>query len=203
MNERLTSEKYAIYKGAVMIIGLLSMIVFSAKTINYLSKINIFIVLAAYLIIAYFGVRISRYSSDVRYSLTGFVLVIMPLGVVLNLLLKKISQGLVQHVVLIAIITTIVMTVVAYKRQKIFKSEGEELFIPLVALFILELVGSLFWFKSTQIVDSIVAIIFSMYLIGNWKRSLKYELTIQAVIDSCVEIYVVPINKIAALFKRE
>lgn len=199
-----TYKKYNIYRAIIMMIGFLASIVMIAKTYNYfVAKWNIFAVIAAYIVIAIIGIVISGHSSDVKFSFTGFLMVVAPAGVVFKILLRKVSDGLVTHVLIMSIVTVIILAVISYDRPHVFEDHKEVMFAAFIIFIVIELLGSATWYKAGNIIDSIVSVALSMYIVSNWINSQKYEPTLDAAVDSCVELYINPIDCIKRMIRKE
>lgn len=202
MEQKLTTKKYNIVIGLVLLWGV------SANAIVCACFQDIFLqwepraVFTAYSIMATVGVCISIFIENALISFIGFNLVILPLGVTLSIALRVLGVSMIVHTFSLATLITILLLVAAAVKPEIFNSAGDLLSVCLVAIVVVELVLNLSGGVPGKWWDGLVASLFSAYIGYGWGQAQDREKTLDNAIDSPVRLYLDFINLFIKIFSK-
>lgn len=144
-------------------------------------------------ILMFAGVFISAKSQKPLISFLGYSLVVIPIGVMLNILLQDQNAAVIKETCMITAVVTITLIVLGSIFPGLFLSMRKILFISLLSVLIVEFLF-LFLGYSNSSLDWITALIFCGYIGYDWARAQRKPKTLDNAIDSVVELYLDIIN---------
>lgn len=164
MEQKLTTKKYNIVIGLVLLWGVSANAIVCAYFQDIFLQWEPRAVFTAYSIMATVGVCISIFIENALISFIGFNLVILPLGVTLSIALRVLGVSVIVHTFSLATLITILLLVAAAVKPEIFNSAGDLLSVCLVAIVVVELVLNLSGGVPGKWWDGLVASLFSAYI---------------------------------------
>ena len=191
------------YNGAIVIVLLWGLLV------NYLLcrfvgtavfTINPIVLLVGYLVLAFAGVIMSAKSTNPLVSFLGYNLVVIPFGLVITLMVETyggIQSAVVTNAFLYTMLIAVAMMACVMIAPGFFSKLGGILGAVLIGLVVCELVLLILGVRQ-DIIDWIVAAVFSLYIGYDVYRSQQFPKTLDNAVDSALDIYM----DIANLFIR-
>jgi FtsH-binding integral membrane protein len=154
-----------------------------------LANVSPWVFFGGYFVSCLVGVFMFTGSDKPLVSFIGYNLVVLPFGVVLNLVVSQYDPAIVGDAVTVTAMVTILMMALGAAFPSFFLSIGRGLFVALICVIIAELV-MIFVFKSSpDIMDWIVAALFCGYIGYDWARAQAIPKTLDNAIDSAASIY--------------
>lgn len=196
VNAEIISDKsYNLVIGLVLLWGFfVNYLMVTLIDTRILMEINYIVLFVGYFVCCMIGIAIFTKSDVPIVSFIGYNLVVIPFGVILNLVISGYSPDLVLDAIVITGLVTVVMMIAGTLFPKFFASIGGALSIALIAVIIVELV-QIFIFKThPAIMDWIVAVIFCGYIGYDWGRANRMPKTLDNAIDGAAAIYMDIIN---------
>lgn len=146
-----------------------------------------------YLVGSIAGIIISAKSKNAIISFMGYMMVVVPFGVILGPALNPVAPGLIHQAAMITGIITGTMLVLSTAFPSFFARLGRVLFICLIGLVIANLIT---WFMGIHptILSWISAVLFSLYIGYDWYRAQNIPFTMDNAVDICVSLYLDIIN---------
>tara|TARA_Y100001934_G_scaffold254863_1_gene321237 strand:- start:893 stop:1570 length:678 start_codon:yes stop_codon:yes gene_type:complete len=150
-------------------------------------------------IIGYFiccmtGVALFQGSDQPLISFLGYNLVVVPFGLVVNVVVSQYDPSLVVEAMKVTGLITIIMMSFGSLFPTFFLGLGRILFISLLAMIIVELLAIFVFDWDRNLIDWIVAGIFCGYIGYDWARAQRIPSTLDNAIDSAASIYMDIIN---------
>jgi FtsH-binding integral membrane protein len=147
-----------------------------------------------YFISCFLGILIYKSSNNAVVSFLGYNLVVVPIGIVLNIIVSEYDQNLVVSAMQVTTMVTFGMIVMGSLFPTFFKGLAPILFWSLLMAIVAELL-MLFVFKvQLSIMDWIVAIIFCGYIGFDWANAQSGEKTLNSAVDGAADLYLSIIN---------
>lgn len=154
-----------------------------------LSTINPWVFFGAYFVSCLIGIFMFTKSDVPLVSFIGYNLVVVPFGVILNMVVSQHDPEIVENAVLVTGMVTFLMMTLGTLYPAFFLSIGRALGVALICVIIAELV-MIFVFKvHPGIMDWIVAVLFCGYIGYDWARAQAIPKTLDNAIDSAASIY--------------
>ena len=166
------------------------------KTVPYewLASINFFFFLIPYFGSCMLGAYLFNKSANPVLSFVGYNLVVVPFGLVVNLVVHQYDAALVLDAIRVTGCVTVIMMALGTLFPAFFQRIAGALFIALVGVIIVEIV-EIFVFKIHHgILDWIVVAIFCGYIGVDWSRANSIPKTLDNAIDSAAALYMDIIN---------
>lgn len=153
-------------------------------------------ILVGYIVSAFAGIILYNSSDNPILSFIGYNLVVIPVGVVLQLILSIYSYdpNIVVQSVQLTTVVTFGMIVMGTLFPSFFKGISSMLFISLLMAIIAELVLMFVFKLNLKIMDFIIAIIFCGYIGYDWAKAQESEKTVDSAIDGAANLYLSIIN---------
>lgn len=153
-------------------------------------------ILVGYIVSAFAGIILYNSSDNPILSFIGYNLVVIPVGVVLQLILSSYSYdpNIVVQSVQLTTVVTFGMIVMGTLFPAFFKGIASMLFISLLMAIIAELVLMFVFKLNLKIMDFIIAIIFCGYIGYDWAKAQESEKTVDSAIDGAANLYLSIIN---------
>lgn len=181
--------------GLVLSYGLLAnMLMVKYIPYSFITGINPLVFFIGYLASCFFGVFLYIKSSKPLVSFIGYNFVVVPFGLVINLVIHDYSQTLVVEAVQITGVVTLSMMILGTLFPAFFKRIATALTISLLLVIVWELVATFVFKKVYGIIDWIVVLIFCGYIGVDWGRANQIPKTVDNAIDSAAALYMDIIN---------
>jgi len=127
-------------------------------------------------------------------SFIGYNCVVVPFGLIINLVVRQYEPALVLDAIRVTGLVTVIMMVLGTLFPAFFRRIAGALVVALFAVIIVEVV-EIFIFKMHHgILDWIVAAIFCGYIEVDWGRANAIPKTVDNAIDSAAALYMDIIN---------
>lgn len=141
------------------------------------------------------GVYLFNNSHQPAVSFAGYNMVVVPFGLIINLVVSRYDPRLVLEAVQVTAGVTLVMMTLGSFFPAFFQSIRRALTAALLAVIVVELV-MIFLFKRSppEIVDWIVVLIFCGYIGYDWGRANAIPKTVDNAVDSAAAIYMDIVN---------
>ncbi|GAA0820824.1 Bax inhibitor-1 family protein [Colwellia sp. D2M02] len=163
----------------------------SAESIGSINPIIFFI---GYIASCFFGIYLFSKSDKPIVSFIGYNFVVVPFGLIINLVVSQYDPTIVQEAIRVTGSVTFVMMLLGSMYPAFFQKIIGGLTIALICVIIVELI-EVFIFKTHHgILDWIVALIFCGYIGYDWARANAIPKTYDNAIDSAAALYMDIIN---------
>lgn len=150
--------------------------------------------LLGYFASCFLGVYLFNSSKDPAVSFVGYNFVVVPFGLVVNMIVSRYEPALVLEAIRITAMVTITMMSLGAAFPKFFEKIHTTLAIALLAVIIIELVQIFILHIETTWTDWIVVTIFCGYIGYDWGRANQIPKTVDNAVDSAAAIYMDIIN---------
>jgi len=147
-----------------------------------------------YLISCFIGVMMFNKSDNPLISFIGYNFVVVPFGLILNVIVSGYNPDIVQDAVRLTGLVTLVMMALGTVFPAFFKKIAGALSMALLAVIIIELVEVFIFKVHHGILDWVVAAIFCGYIGYDWGRANSIPKTLDNAIDSAAALYMDIIN---------
>lgn len=161
---------------------------------TWLLEINKSFFMIVYFASCFYGVHLFNNSKDPAISFIGYNFVVVPFGLVVNLVVSRYEPTLVLEAIRITAGVTVVMTILGALYPLFFRKLSVAMMVMLLAVIVVELV-QIYVFNIHHIgIDFAVAIIFCGYIAYDWGRANQIPKTIDNAVDSAAALYMDIIN---------
>ncbi|GGZ02819.1 Bax inhibitor-1 family protein [Shewanella fodinae] len=159
-----------------------------------IASINPWLFFGGYFISCFAGIYLFQKSDNPLVSFIGYNLVVVPFGLIINLVVSQYQPDLVVEALRITTLVTLGMMVLGTLFPAFFARIAGALTIALLLVIVVELI-ELFFFKTHHgILDWIVVLIFCGYIGYDWGRANAIPKTVDNAIDSAAALYMDIIN---------
>lgn len=135
------------------------------------------------------------HSSDKPWvSFLGYNLVVVPFGLIVNLVVSRYDSALVYEAIRITALVTLGMMLLGTLFPRFFASIASALTIALLLVIVVELVEVFILGIHHSVIDWIVVLIFCGYVGVDWGRANQIPKTLDNAIDSAAALYMDIIN---------
>ena len=159
-----------------------------------LRAINIWIFLIGYLASCFFGVYLFNSSEKPLVSFIGYNFVVVPFGMIVNMVVSQYDQSLVIEAIRITAGVTIVMMILGSIYPRFFEKISGALTVALLAVLVVELSQIFVLGIHHDWIDWAVAVIFCGYIGYDWGRANQIPKTLDNAVDSAAALYMDIIN---------
>ncbi|SHJ45050.1 Integral membrane protein, interacts with FtsH [Malonomonas rubra DSM 5091] len=157
-------------------------------------SINTWVFFIGYFVCCMAGVALFSRSDNPAVSFLGYLLVVTPFGLVINLVVSRYNPAIVIDAIQATALITTIMMILGTMYPAFFRGIARGLFVALLCTIVVELVA-IFIFKTHHtIIDWIVVLIFSGYIGVDWGRANSIPRTVDNAIDSAAALYMDIIN---------
>ena len=166
------------------------------KNIPYesIAAINPWVFFIGYFASCFFGMYLFKSSSVPLVSFIGYNFVVVPFGLIINLVVYQYDPSLVLEAIRVTGMVTLFMMILGSFFPRFFQRIAGALTVALIVVIIVEVV-EIFIFKMHHgILDWIVAIIFCGYIGYDWGRANSIPKTVDNAVDSAASLYMDIIN---------
>ena len=187
---RLSTKVYNLVIGMVLCWGFFAswMIV---KIIPYKSlvDINIWVFFIGYFASCFLGFLIFTKSVNPFISFIGYNFVVVPFGLIINIVVHQYDPGLVLAAIRVTGLVTFIMMILGSLFPAFFSKIARALLISLIIVIIVELVEIFILGIHHGIIDWIVVVIFCGYIGLDWSRANQIPKTVDNAVDSAASLY--------------
>ncbi|HSX69467.1 MAG TPA: Bax inhibitor-1 family protein [Pseudomonas sp.] len=163
-------------------------------SVEWIRSINSWVFFGGYFASCLLGVYLFSRSSHPAVSFIGYNLVVVPFGLVVNLVVSRYSPELVQQAIRITALVTVAMMVLGTLFPAFFQRIASALCIALLLVIVVELVEIFVFGVHHGILHWIVVLIFCGYIGYDWGRANQIPKTVDNAIDSAAALYMDIIN---------
>ncbi|CAE6946656.1 Bax inhibitor-1 family protein [Ectopseudomonas khazarica] len=165
-----------------------------AISVEWIRSINIWVFFGGYFASCMLGVYLFSSSSNPLVSFVGYNLVVVPFGLIINLVVSRYDANLVQQAIRLTALVTLGMMALGTLFPAFFQRIASALTIALLLVIVVELVEVLVFGIRHGILDWIVVLIFCGYIGYDWGRANQIPKTLDNAIDSAAALYMDIIN---------
>lgn len=141
-----------------------------------------------------FGVYLFNKSDKAFVSFVGYNFVVVPFGLIVNMVVSQYDTALVLDAIRITAFVTIIMMILGSMFPSFFKSIISGLTMALLAMIAIELFQIFVLGIHQNWIDWAVAIIFCGYIGYDWGRANQIPKTLDNAVDSAAALYMDIIN---------
>ncbi|MGF1905288.1 Bax inhibitor-1 family protein [Aliivibrio salmonicida] len=147
-----------------------------------------------YIASAFFGTFLFNMSDNAIVSFIGYNFVVVPLGLVVNLVVSQYDPFLVHDAVLLTGMITGVMMALGTLYPRFFLAIGNALVAVLLALITAQMISVFLFDYSIGLYSVGVAIVFSGFIAHDWAKANAMERTLDNAVDAAANLYINIIN---------
>ena len=160
----------------------------------WLLSIGPVIFLIGYFASCFFGVYLFNSSKDPAISFVGYNFVVVPFGLVVNMIVSRYQPALVLEAIQVTAMVTVAMMVLGSLFPRFFQAIYGGLVIALLAVIVIELFQIFVMHMHSDWIDWVVVFIFCGYVGYDWGRANRIPKTVDNAVDSAAAIYMDIIN---------
>ncbi len=191
----ISQRLYNLVIGAVLAWGfLINYFIVKAVQVRFTSMTQFWLFFIGYFASCMLGMSIIRRSNNPAISFLGYNFIVVPFGLVMNVIVSAYAPGLVLQAIIITGIVTATMMMFGVMFPAFFQKIAGALTIALIVTIVVQLVSVLVFKQSYGILDWIVALIFCGYIGYDWGRANMIPKTFDNAVDSAAALYVDIIN---------
>ncbi|MDT3280964.1 Bax inhibitor-1 family protein [Shewanella scandinavica] len=159
-----------------------------------IASVNPWIFFIGYFASCFFGIYLFQKSSNPVVSFIGYNFVVVPFGLIINMVVSQYDPELVTEAIRITGLVTIAMMCLGTLFPAFFQKISGALTIALLLVIVVELIEVFIFNTHHGILDWIVVLIFCGYIGYDWGRANQIPKTIDNAIDSAAALYMDIIN---------
>ena len=159
-----------------------------------IADVNPWIFFIGYFASCFFGMYLFNKSSNPLVSFIGYNFVVIPFGLIINLVVSGYDASIVSEAIRITGLVTIGMMCLGSMFPAFFKKISGALSIALLLVIVVELIEIFVFGIHHGIIDWIVVLIFCGYIGYDWGRANQIPKTLDNAIDSAAALYMDIIN---------
>jgi len=159
-----------------------------------IASVNPWIFFIGYFASCFLGMYLFNSSSNPSVSFLGYNLVVVPFGLIINLVVSRYDAALVSDAIRLTGLVTLGMMCLGSLFPAFFQRIIGALSIALLLVIVVELVEIFVFGIHHGIIDWIVVLIFCGYIGYDWGRANQIPKTLDNAIDSAAALYMDIIN---------
>ncbi|MGI2173272.1 Bax inhibitor-1 family protein [Shewanella ulleungensis] len=163
-------------------------------SVESISSINPIIFFIGYFASCFFGIYLFKKSDKPIVSFIGYNFVVVPFGLIINLVVSQYNPDIVQEAIRVTGMVTFVMMLLGSMYPAFFNKIAGGLTIALICVIVVELIEIFIFDTHHGILDWIVALIFCGYIGYDWARANAIPKTFDNAVDSAAALYMDIIN---------
>lgn len=163
----------------------------SVESIRHIDPIIFYI---GYFASCFFGIFLFSKSSSPIISFVGYNFVVVPFGLIINIVVSQYNPDIVFEAIRITGLVTFVMMLLGTMYPAFFNRIIGGLTIALLCVIVVELIEIFIFNTHHGLLDWIVAIIFCGYIGYDWARANAIPKTYDNAVDSAAALYMDIIN---------
>ena len=195
-NDKIISgSMYNLVIGLTLIWGfVINWIMILTIPVYTISNVNPILFFIAYFASCFFGIYLFSKSDSPFVSFIGYNFVVVPFGLIINLVVSRYNPGIVIEAIRVTGMVTFIMMLLGSMYPAFFKKIIGGLSIALICVIIVELIEVFIFNTHHGILDWAVAAIFCGYIGYDWARANSIPKTYDNAIDSAAALYMDIIN---------
>lgn len=170
-------------------------------SVDSIQSIPNIIFIVGYFASCILGVYLFENSESPIISFIGYNFVVVPFGMIINLVVSRYNPELIIKAVSITGLVTFTMMILGAAFPKIFKSIIGPITYSLLLVILYEWIGYMFFDIEQNIIDWIVVFLFCGYIGYDWGRANQIPKTVDNAIDSAAALYMDIINLFLRVLK--
>lgn len=192
---RISASLYNLVIGLVLCWGfLVNWFMVKNIPVESIANINPLLFFGGYIASCFFGMYLCAKSDSPFVSFIGYNFVVVPFGLIINLVVSQYEPELVLQAMQVTGMVTFLMMILGTIFPRFFQKIGGALAITLLIVIVVEVI-QIFIFKVHHgILDWAVAAIFCGYIGYDWSRANQIPKTVDNAIDSAAALYIDIIN---------
>jgi len=159
-----------------------------------IASINPLAFFIGYFALCFFGIYLFKTSSNPAVSFIGYNFVVVPFGLIINIVVSRYDASIVAEAIQITGMVTVAMMCLGSLFPAFFKKISGALTIALLIVIIVELVEVFIFKVHHGIIDWVVVLIFCGYIGYDWGRANQIPKTVDNAVDSAAALYMDIIN---------
>ena len=159
-----------------------------------IANISPWVFFIGYFASCFFGIYLFSKSNNPLVSFVGYNFVVVPFGLIINLVVSRYDAELVSEAIRITGLVTIGMMCLGTIFPAFFRKISGALTIALLLVIVVELVEIFVFGIHHGVLDWIVVLIFCGYIGYDWGRANQIPKTLDNAIDSAAALYMDIIN---------
>jgi len=159
-----------------------------------IASVNPWIFYIGYFVSCLFGIGLFYASENPLVSFIGYNFVVVPFGLVVNLIVSQYDPSIVLEAIRITTLVTLGMMVLGSLYPAFFQGISGTLTVALLLVIVIELIEIFIFGIHHGILDWIVVVIFCGYVGYDWGRANAIPKTVDNAIDSAAALYMDIIN---------
>lgn len=189
---------YNVVIGMVLCWGFfINWVIVSFVDYSWLSNITIkfyIIIFITYIAFCILGIYLFYYSTNPVISFIGYNLIVVPFGLVVNLVVNDYAPNLVIQAIRTTASVTVMMMIFSSLYPKFFQKTSSSLATAFLLVFIIELIQIFVFHIHQDWINWVVVLIFCGYIGYDWGRANRIPKTIDNAVDSAAQIYIDVLN---------
>lgn len=186
-------ERFNLILGGTLLWGFLLNVVFCLLFTDAVTRIDYSVLLIGYVVLAFGGIMINKFSDKPLWSFVGYNMVVLPLGLVLSALIAEEGSAAVRETFQITAAVAAGMLLLSNWKPDFFSRLGPCLLGALLIAVAAELL-TYFLGGGLVLTNALVALIFCGYIGYDWARAQQRPKTADNAIDSACALYLDIIN---------
>ncbi|ABI37211.1 conserved hypothetical protein [Shewanella sp. MR-4] len=159
-----------------------------------IASVNPWIFFIGYFASCFFGIYLFQRSSNPLVSFIGYNFVVVPFGLIINMVVSQYDPELVTEAIRITGLVTIAMMCLGTLFPAFFQKIVGVLTMALLLVIVIELIEIFIFNTHHGILDWIVVLIFCGYIGYDWGRANQIPKTVDNAVDSAAALYMDIIN---------
>jgi len=159
-----------------------------------IASIDPLILFIGYFASCFLGIYLFNKSNKPVVSFIGYNFVVVPFGLIINLVVSRYDSALVGEAIRVTALVTIAMMCLGSLFPHFFKKIYGALTIALLIVIVVELIEIFVFGVHHGIIDWVVVLIFCGYIGYDWGRANQIPKTLDNAIDSAAALYMDIIN---------
>jgi len=202
-----SAETYNTVIGLVLCWGLVvNWVIVRAVDPGRLQGIPPMLFMLGYFASCFYGVYLFNSSKDPAVSFLGYNFVVIPFGLVLNIVLSRYDPRLISEAIQVTGLVTAIMMFLGSVSPQFFEGIHTSLTVALMAMILVEFVQIYVLGIARPWTDWVVTAIFCGYIGYDWGRANRIPKTLDNAVDSAAAIYMDIVNlflRILSLLARK
>lgn len=191
----ISAAAYNLAIGATLVWGFaVNWLMVKNISVEVIATIDPMMFFIGYFVSCLVGVCLFNASTNPLVSFVGYNFVVVPFGLVLNLVVSNYDPELVSEAIRITGLVTAGMMFLGSMFPKFFERISGALGISLLLVIVVSLFDAFFFGINHEVVDWIVVVIFCGYIGYDWGKANQIPKTLDNAIDSAAELYIDIIN---------
>lgn len=193
--ELINGTQYNLIIGAVLFWGFgINWLLVKLIPTETILSVNPLVFFIGYFASCLYGISLFTKSIDPLVSFAGFNFVVVPFGLVVNIVVSRYDQSIVLDALRITTIVTLLMMVLGAYFTEFFEKIRWALFFSLLSVGIVEFVEIFIFRIHHDVIDWVVALTMCGYIGYDWGRANKIPKTIDNAVDSAAALYMDIVN---------